>query len=945
MSRSGSFLGAIGLGSDDYSAAHRATLGRETGDHTPRPHRATAGRETSDHATRPESPTFRFSLWPGTPKPAVQAKPIKLTPSIFVSVFEDDGTAWEQGFASNLSQRFIKSLAHTASHLTDDWAEFEFLHVNLGPHWKQCEAQQLFTTVVDVDNTGWERPPGLGTCALEKTFFLCHVIHNWLRSSDDHGVVLHVHGFSGVGLHCAYLIVACYLLYSCEFDTFTKAWESLPNPLMQLVSCPGGSQTPMQRNITQAQARYGMYFHRVLFSGTLQRQQRTRVTLRRVTLTSLERLLMHQQTSPASRATGSPRSPNKRTDVSVDTFFLCVYSANRIVWHGQTTVEDLGSTGFVVEVAIHGDVTIGIWLGGHKRDRDVPALAYQFHTAMLDADQLLHVPAKKLDFPLGSPLHAEAAHQEDVGMDIVFSIQPITLEEGKAHKDSTGESTLQDLQDQWRTEITGVAPEGGGTNSGAQGPPPPPPGGKGGPPPPPPPPGGAKGPPPPPPPGGKGPPAPPSKPGGAKLGVGAKTVYGAPKFRVLHWVKAPRGSGTIWCDVPDPLPGLPQPYSDALEKLFGVKPAVKPAAGLRGPKRLTEVVKVIDLARANNVSIMLTQFGAYKGGALEVRHAVLTGSKLGLERLSLLLQIAPSDEEIKKLKAYVELPDKCVADLSTPEQFLHLIGQVPRLRSKTAALIFREQFASLVKDTSSALEVIGNAVRQVRQGPRLQAVIQGVLTVGNAVNVGTAYGNAQGVKLDSLLKLADVKVVTPAGASTAKGKLRGDASPAGPPRRGAAFLTEELSSVGVAVRRMQGDMTEAMKTMDGGMASAELELKAASRASTPANAVPAATEAAELLSPNAAEAGSIPGTANAAATLQSADEADFAKMLQEFLASARQQKQQLQEAVKATEQQLDALRRWLGEPADADPAVVLNTIWTFANSFDQAYRNVQRLLL
>ena len=51
-------------------------------------------------------------------------------------------------------------------------------------------------------------------------------------------------------------------------------------------------------------------------------------------------------------------------------------------------MQDLGSTGFVVEVAIHGDVTIGIWLGGHKRDRDVPALAYQFHTAMLDADQV-----------------------------------------------------------------------------------------------------------------------------------------------------------------------------------------------------------------------------------------------------------------------------------------------------------------------------------------------------------------------------------------------------------------------------------------------------------------------------------------------------------------------------------------------------------------------------
>lgn len=55
----------------------------------------------------------------------------------------------------------------------------------------------------------------------------------------------------------------------------------------------------------------------------------------------------------------------------------------------QLTMQDLGSTGFNIEAPIHGDVTIGIWLGGLKRDRDVPALAYQFHTAMLDEDQVL----------------------------------------------------------------------------------------------------------------------------------------------------------------------------------------------------------------------------------------------------------------------------------------------------------------------------------------------------------------------------------------------------------------------------------------------------------------------------------------------------------------------------------------------------------------------------
>lgn len=49
-------------------------------------------------------------------------------------------------------------------------------------------------------------------------------------------------------------------------------------------------------------------------------------------------------------------------------------------------MQTLGSMVFVADTLLHGDVTIGIWLGDHKRDRDVPALAYQFHTAMLDSE-------------------------------------------------------------------------------------------------------------------------------------------------------------------------------------------------------------------------------------------------------------------------------------------------------------------------------------------------------------------------------------------------------------------------------------------------------------------------------------------------------------------------------------------------------------------------------
>ena len=45
-----------------------------------------------------------------------------------------------------------------------------------------------------------------------------------------------------------------------------------------------------------------------------------------------------------------------------------------------------------------------------------------------------------------------------------------------------------------------------------------------------------------------------------------------------------------------------------------------------------------------------------------------------------------------------------------------LAMQVPRLRAKTATLLFREQFETLVKDTKSALDVIATAVQQVSAG-------------------------------------------------------------------------------------------------------------------------------------------------------------------------------------------------------------------------------------
>ena len=47
---------------------------------------------------------------------------------------------------------------------------------------------------------------------------------------------------------------------------------------------------------------------------------------------------------------------------------------------------------------------------------------------------------------------------------------------------------------------------------------------------------------------------------------------------------------------------------------------------------------------------------------------------------------------------------------------------------------------------------------QVRSSQKLQLAAGAAMMAGNAVNIGTPYGDAKAVRLESLLKLADLKV-------------------------------------------------------------------------------------------------------------------------------------------------------------------------------------------
>lgn len=57
-----------------------------------------------------------------------------------------------------------------------------------------------------------------------------------------------------------------------------------------------------------------------------------------------------------------------------------------------------------------------------------------------------------------------------------------------------------------------------------------------------------------------------------------------------------------------------------------------------GAQKVEGAVQLIPLSRANNISIMLTQFSNFRHGPHDIRQAVVKG-ELGPERLSLLLQV------------------------------------------------------------------------------------------------------------------------------------------------------------------------------------------------------------------------------------------------------------------------------------------------------------------
>ncbi|KAK9829521.1 hypothetical protein WJX72_006312 [[Myrmecia] bisecta] len=676
----------------------------------------------------------------------------RLAGPLWSFVHEEDAATWAAScHVGTLSPTYKQLLASVSKQLPE--VEGTALVINLGPAIADASAYALLgNNVIETTHPPkvphFDAPPGLACIPLAVMFLVCSNAASWLCLSDKHIVVLHARCCSDSRSAAALVrfLAACYLTFCQEFSSVEEA-------LLVLPSCSDSTQgLPLQRGLDvghlttpskpsgqdpagplrftgPSQQRYAEYLGQLMTRRPLDQPQHASKVLRQVVFSPFgmaRSLNVTASTGGQAADEGFAREP-----------FLVVYERGRKIWAGKPAAQG-GLVPFEIGLPVKGDVALAVWLCGEEGLADKllarPAVAYCWHTAF-QASGLERVPRTSMDVEAGLTLPDAFFMDIKVDAGTESSLQEgedqldgaLGLMQAKyaelAFKMSASQGTTRK-----RVHMDAVLAEMAHSSEA--------PGQR----------------------------SPATRQDADGL-VCTPPETAGPKLRPLFWTKTQATPGSLWAEVSVPLPTLQAAERQALEKWF-VQPQTavnlqqRQGAAARQQEGTT---KLIPLSRANNVSIMLSQFQNY---APEGIRRALLAHKLPLERLSLLLQIAPKEEELKIFHAYRGSSGR-PEQLSPPEQFLLVMAGIPRLKEgKIHLSILMHHYQGMLQSLQSTVATIQRALGQVRASERLQAVLRVALAAGNALNAGTHRGNAVGVKLESLLKLSDLKVTRSTGAGS-----------------------------------------------------------------------------------------------------------------------------------------------------------------------------------
>ncbi|RLN07415.1 formin-like protein 10 [Panicum miliaceum] len=223
------------------------------------------------------------------------------------------------------------------------------------------------------------------------------------------------------------------------------------------------------------------------------------------------------------------------------------------------------------------------------------------------------------------------------------------------------------------------------------------------------------------------------------------------KLRPFYWDKvlANPDHSMAWHDIKF---GSFHVNEDMIEELFGY------SAGNRNSLKDKELpstdpgsqnISILNVKKSCNLAVV---FKAMNVRVQEIHDALIEGNELPRVLLETILRMKPTDEEEQKLRLY----NGDFSQLGLAEQVMKALIDVPFAFKRINALLF---MSSLQEDTSS----LGDSFLQLEAAcgelkHRLfLKLLEAVLKTGNRLNDGTFRGGANAFKLDTLLKLSDVK--------------------------------------------------------------------------------------------------------------------------------------------------------------------------------------------
>lgn len=231
----------------------------------------------------------------------------------------------------------------------------------------------------------------------------------------------------------------------------------------------------------------------------------------------------------------------------------------------------------------------------------------------------------------------------------------------------------------------------------------------------------------------------------------------AGKTRQLQWEKLAQIKGTIWESIDDSKWEDKIDYK-GLENVFKYDPKISRTAFPQEKRiSISSGSAMMDPKKARNMQIIL---GRLKLSPQELRTSLLKmDENIWTESIvHEIIKYLPSSSELEDIVRFYDDPANAVDDgRATAEKMALELSKIKGLDERLSSIELKGIIGDWHVEAIEQLKSLLTGLEDLKQKDSLKSFLGLVLATGNFLNAGTYKANAAGFKIDSLLKIRDMK--------------------------------------------------------------------------------------------------------------------------------------------------------------------------------------------